>query len=106
MNIQYYAKKIKLSDELKDLIAEKLASLKKYKGKLNLLDVRVDISRDQHHKKGDVFRMEINVHLPNKVLRVVEEAADIYMALDLAAKKLERQARDVKDRLVSRSKRG
>ena len=106
MNIQYYAKKIKLSDEMKDLIAEKLEGLKKYKGKLNLLDVRVDISRDQHHKKGDVFRVEINVDLPKKVLRVVEEAADVYTALDLVVKKLERQARDAKERLVSKIKRG
>ena len=106
MNIQYYAKKIDLTEELKDLIAEKLEGLKKYKGKLKLLNVRVDISRDQHHKKGDVWRVEINVDLPKKVLRVVEEAADVYSALDLVVKKLERQARDVKDRLVSKSKRG
>lgn len=106
MNIQYYGKKIGLTEELKALIAEKLEGLKKYKGKLDLLNVRVDISRDQHHKKGDVFRVEINVDLPKKVLRVVEEAGDVYTALDLVAKKLERQARDAKERLVSKIKRG
>ncbi len=106
MNIQYYAKKVELTAELKELIAEKLESLKKYKGKLKLLDVRVDLSRDQHHKKGDVFRVEINVDLPGKVLRVVDIAGDVYSAVDLVVKKLERQARDAKERLVSKSKRG
>lgn len=95
-----------MPEKLKDLIAEKLEGLKKYKGKLKFLDIRVDLSRDQHHKKGDVFRVEVNVDLPGKVLRVVEEAGDVYTALDLVAKKLERQARDMKERLVSRIKHG
>ena len=106
MNIQFYAKKIDLTEGLKETITDKLEVLKKYKGKLTLLDVRVDISRDQHHKKGDVFRVEINVDLPKKVLRVVEESVDVYTALDLVVRKLERQARDAKERLVSKSKRG
>lgn len=104
MNIQFYAKKIKLTPELKELIIDKLEGLKKFKSKLNVLEVRVDLSRDQHHKKGDVFRVEINVGLPRKMLRVVEEGVDVVSALDIVVKKLERQARDAKERIVASKK--
>jgi len=102
--IQFYTKNIELTPSLKRIIEERLDHLKKYKGKLKLLDVRVDISRDQHHRKGDVFRVEVNVDLPGRMLRVVEQGADMISALDEAAKKLERQARDAKERIVSSRK--
>ncbi|OGY91525.1 MAG: ribosomal subunit interface protein [Candidatus Komeilibacteria bacterium RIFCSPLOWO2_02_FULL_48_11] len=104
MKIQFYAKNIELTPGLKQVFEEKLEHLKKYKGKLKLLDVRVDLSRDNHHRKGDVFRVEVNVDLPGQVLRVVETGADMISTLDVAARKLERQARDVKERLVGQSK--
>lgn len=104
MNIQFYAKNIELTVGLKDTFEKKLSLLKKYKGKVKMLDVRVDLSRDRHHKKGDVFRVEVNVDLPGKVLRVEEAGADILSTLDVVAKKLERQARDVKERIVSSKK--
>lgn len=104
MNLQFYTKNIELTPSLKRIIEERLDHLKKYKGKLKLLDVRVDISRDQHHKKGDVYRVEVNVNLPNKVLRVVEQGADVISTLDEVSKKLERQARDAKERIVSNRK--
>lgn len=104
MNLQFYAKNIELTPSLKQIFEERLEHLKKYKGKLKLLDVRVDISRDQHHRKGDVFRVEVNVDLPGQVLRVVELGTDVISTLDEVSKKLERQARDAKERIVSNRK--
>lgn len=104
MTIQFYAKNIELTPGLKQVFEKKLEHLKKYKGKLKLLDVRVDLSRDQHHRKGDVYRVEVNVDLPAKVLRVVELGADMISTLDAVAEKLERQARDAKERIVSGKK--
>ena len=104
MNLQFYTKNLELTPRLKEIFEEKLEHLKKYKGKLKLLDVRVDISRDQHHRKGDVFRVEVNVDLPGKMLRVVEQGADAISTLDEVARKLERQARDAKERIVSSRK--
>ena len=105
MHLQFYAKNIELTEQLKEHFQNKLINLKKYKGQLKLLQVRVDISRDRHHKKGGVFRVEINVNLPDKVLRVEETGADIYSALDVVAKKLERQARDAKELVVDKKRR-
>ncbi len=104
MRLQFYAKNIELTDQIKEHFENKLVVLKKYKGKLKLLQVRIDVSRDGHHKKGDVFRVEVNVDLPDKVLRVEGTGADLFSTLDEVARKLERQARDAKERIVSSKK--
>ncbi len=106
MKIQFYAKNVELTNRLKQQFEEKLSVLKKYRGTLDVLTIRVDLSRDAHHKKGDVFRVEVNADLPGVVLRSVEQGVDIFSALDIVAEKLERQARDLKDKLVSKRKRG
>ncbi len=104
MEIKFYAKNIDLTEKIKEQFSKKLSSLKKYKGSLDVLRVRVDLSRDAHHKKGDVFRVEVNVDMPGKVLRSVEESFDIVSGLDVVSDKLERQARDLKDKIVTNRK--
>ncbi|OJI06283.1 ribosomal subunit interface protein [bacterium CG10_46_32] len=106
MKIQFYTKNVELPEKLKDQFEEKLLSLKKYKGNVDVLQVRVDVSRDQHHKSGDVYRVEVNIDVPGTVLRSVETAADILSALDVVAEKLERQSRDLKDKIITKRKRG
>ncbi len=106
MQLQFYAKNVELKGNLEQQFHEKLAILAKYKGNVDVLQVRVDVSRDSHHKKGDVYRVEVNVDIAGGVLRSVEEGPDILSALDVVAEKLERQARDIKDRIISKRKRG
>ena len=105
MNIQFYAKNFELTQDLKALFTKKLEKLKKYKQSVEVLNVRADISQDAHHHKGDVFRVEVNVDVAGGALRSVEQGADIFSALDVVAEKLERQARDLKDKLVSKRRR-
>lgn len=104
MEIKFYAKNIDLTEKIKEQFSKKLSSLKKYKGSIDVLRVRVDLSRDAHHKKGDVFRVEVNIDMPGKVLRSVEESFDIVSGLDVVSDKLERQARDLKDKIVTNRK--
>ena len=105
MNIQFYAKNFELTQDLKALFTKKLEKLKKYKQSVEVLNVRADISQDAHHHKGDVFRVEINVDVPKKkVLRAVEQSADIRTALDAILSKLERQMRDEKERYIGQRK--
>ena len=108
MKIQFYAKNTDIPASLKTTITKKLEKIKKYKtGVKDVLVVQVDVSRDAHHKKGDVFRVEINIDVPGKqLLRVAETAGTVLDALDTAAHKLERQARDLKEKAVSDKKRG
>lgn len=74
-------------------------------GKLGLLDkliekfdieggVRSDVEvgrTTQHHLKGPVYRAEINLHLPGKMLRAEHEDFDLRIAIDRAKGKLQRE---------------
>lgn len=106
MHIQFYANNVTLSERLKEQFRDKLEGLAKYKGTVDILQARVDVSRDSHHRKGDVYRVEVNVDLPGKVIRSVEQAADMLSALDTVVEKLQRQSRDIKDKIVTKRKRG
>lgn len=106
MQIQFYTSNVTFSERLKEQFRDKLSVLAKYKGAVDVLQVRVDVSRDSHHKKGDVYRVEVNVDLPGKLIRSVEQSADILSALDAVIEKLERQSRDIKDKIVTDRKRG
>lgn len=106
MHVQFYTSNVTFSERLKEQFRDKLSVLAKYKGAVDVLQVRVDVSRDSHHKKGDVYRVEVNVDLPGKLIRSVEQSADILSALDAVIEKLERQSRDIKDKIVTDRKRG
>lgn len=45
----------------------------------------------RHHKKGDVFRAEIHVRLPGKLVYAEAEKSDLYVAINAAKKEAERQ---------------
>ena len=104
MQTQYYLKNVELNAGTKEKMEKKLDHLSKYQKSLNFKMAQIDISRDTHHRKGDVFRVEINVEIPKKSLRAVETGPDMLMAFDLAAEKVDRQAREEKDRQGKREK--
>jgi len=104
MNIQFHTKKAELPEPIKTKIEKRLEKLKKYKTSGQVLIIRVDIIRDQHHRKGDVFSVEARVEFPGKALRVLESGEDILSAFDIVYKKIERQARDLKEKHVERKK--
>jgi len=103
MQIQIYSKNVVITDPLKVYLEERLAKID-HPG-LEVISCRADISRDQHHHKGDIFRVEINLNIPKKNFRVVEFKPDAREAIDLVVDKLTRQLRDFKDKKIS-SRRG
>lgn len=100
MQTQYYLKNIEVEDGTRQKMEKKLQHLNKYQKSLKFKIIQIDISRDHHHRKGDVFRVEINVEIPKKVLRAVETGPDMLIAFDIACEKVDRQARKEKDRVA------
>lgn len=98
MNIQFYAKNVDLTQQLRDYTQEKIGSLDRYG--LNFSSVRVDISQDSHHQKGDVFRFEANMTIMgNKTIRAEASAGDVMSAIDIVKDKLEIQITKIKDKI-------
>jgi len=96
MSRQFYGKNLEITESLQEYLNTRLDTL--YKLTSEVISCRVDISRDTHHHKGDVFRVEINFNIPGKLLRVVEERPDAREAIDLAVNKLMNQLRVQKNK--------
>ena len=52
-----------------------------------------EIDRSTHHKKGEVFRVEINLSVKGKFYRSEETNVDVRAAIDIAKDQLEKQIR-------------
>lgn len=80
MNIRIRANKIKLTETIETIINEKLGGLNKYFD--NIINIEVEVGKTTaHHRKGDVFRAEVNLEVPKKIIRVEAETDDLYKSI-------------------------
>ncbi|MEK7624615.1 MAG: ribosome-associated translation inhibitor RaiA [Patescibacteria group bacterium] len=95
MKINIKASNLDLTPALNQYIEEKVGSLSKFLKKYEMegdLNAQVEVARTtRHHHQGDVFRAEINLTLPKKVLRGVAEKNDIRIAIDEVKNELQRE---------------
>jgi len=97
MEIKYFFQNITLSGELRDFLEKKIHKLSHFSKKI--WEARVDLSyhptRVKGHQltyvKGEKIRLEINLRMPNKILRGVARAKDLSQAVDIVEKKLRKQ---------------
>ncbi len=95
MNIAIKATHLDLTPSIKQYVEEKVAHLGKF---IVAQEGKVELSRDQHHHTGEVFRAEIMLAMGGKLMRAVAEAEDIYAAIDLTIPKLKEQIAKFKDK--------
>ncbi|MEK7636600.1 MAG: ribosome-associated translation inhibitor RaiA [Patescibacteria group bacterium] len=69
--------------------------------------VDVELAREgRHHHKGEVFRAEATVSIPpRQIVRIVEKAEDIRIAIDLLEEALMRKLEIVKGKTILESRR-
>jgi len=109
MNIDIKTTHIDLTPSIRAYVEEKLNVLA---GKLVDSDdtsayAQVEVGTGgKHHKSGDVFRAEINVHTRYGDFRVVEKKGDLYAAIDMAKDTMFREMRRAKTKKVDQSRRG
>ena len=105
MYIKIYNKNFDLSSPFKKYLLDKFKTIDKYQA--DILSFRVDLSRDQNHKKGEIYNIDLTVVLPNKqTIRLSETSADARAAVDILQDKLSRQLVKTKDKKLSKIKRG
>ena len=87
MNLHIKAKNLELTPSIKEWIEEKIGDLDTFVArheKSGPVLCEVEVSRtSRHHNKGDVFRAEVNLHLPDHRLNASVEHADVRTALDM-----------------------
>lgn len=91
MEIIIKSKNLELTADLQEFIEEKIGGLKKFinilkkedkeKGK-TLAEFFVEVEKEnRHHKKGDIFKAEVRVHLPGKTLVAISQKDDLKRAI-------------------------
>jgi len=91
---------IEITPEDNLLIQEKLSSLDKYFP--NIQQARFEIEKSTHHQKGDIYRAEINFHIPNNLLRIEKVANTWRKAMEKVKDHAKRILSEEKKKLVDK----
>ncbi len=87
MDIKIKATLMELTPSIEDYINEKIGGLNKYFD--NIIACEVEVGKTtEHHHKGDIFRAEVNLSVPKKVLRAEAETDDLYKSITAVKEKL------------------
>jgi len=99
MTINIKATNITLTKNLKNYIREKIGSCQKFINTKFPPEVYVEIEKTtRHHKKGNIFRAEVNLVLPKKLIRVEAKREDIYLAINETKDLLQRELKQYKSK--------
>lgn len=92
MEINIKTKNIELNEAIRSYINDRIGGLEKFLQGIEPLIVEVDIGRTtEHHHKGDIFRAEVQIEVPGKLLRAESSKNDLRKAIVDVKKQLKIQ---------------
>ena len=99
MQIDIKGTNLELTEAIKDYVNEKIGGLEKFFDQI--LEARVDVGlTTKHHQKGNIFRAEVNLEVPQKhIIRAEAEREDLYMAINEVKDELQRQIKKYKEKM-------
>lgn len=103
MNIKIKSTRLELTDAIRDYFQAKMDMVEKYLGDIKAINCDVEIEKavgGQH--KGEIFRAEVNLEVPQKLLRVEKTEKDLYKAIDKVKDHLEVVIKKYKEKLTSK----
>lgn len=107
MKINLKTKNFSLTASIKNYLEQKLNSLDKFLPRDESILADVDLSKTtKHHQKGDVFRAEVNLRLPGRLVRASAIRWDLRVAIDTAKDDILKEIKTNKEKNISRSKKG
>jgi len=111
MKINLKATNIELTPAIQDYVDKKIGNLEKFLGSYNDPSVQVWVEvgmTSRHHQKGNIFRAEIQFHLPyyKKGARAEAQAETLYAAIDGAHDEIKLEINKIRDKRKSLIKKG
>ena len=92
MQIQIKATKMELTDAIKDYVQKKCDMLEKYLGNFPVINCHFEVGLiTAGQNSGDIYRAEINLDVPGKLLRVEKTEQDLYKAIDKVKDHMEQE---------------
>lgn len=97
--IQIYSPNLRLTADIKDHIRRELKNLAKFHDHQVASRIKVEVGRTTiHHKKGKIYRAEINMPAFGRMLRAEEEAENVHTAINIVKEEIERQIKKFKEK--------
>ena len=84
MRTNIKATNFELNDSIRDYLDKRLSALNKFIDDVDDSAMcYVEVGKTtEHHRSGDIFRAEINLHIGGSVYRGEHECTDLYSAID------------------------
>lgn len=100
MKINIKGTNLKLTPSIYSYIDKKIGELDKFVKHIGNVEAWVEVGRiSKHHRKGDVFRAEVQIRLPHtQGVRAVSEQLDLHIAIDEVKNEMQRQLKRYKDK--------
>lgn len=103
MDLRIIAKHTTLTPTLEEYVREKVQIFEKHFPNITRVEVELEVFKNKH-RGDDLCRAEIITHVPGKILRADERAAEMHEAFDLVLPKMERQLEKYKAKLRRRDR--
>ncbi|OQX71317.1 ribosomal subunit interface protein [Candidatus Parcubacteria bacterium 4484_255] len=94
MTIKYFVQNFTLSDKDKNFLENKIKKLAHFSDEIQ--EAKIDLSYNPSHHKNQLFRVEVNLCMPNKMLRAVSRASHFEAAIIDVERALQRQLKRYK----------
>lgn len=92
--MQIYGHNLELTPQLMEHIRNEVGSLKKFIDQKTWEDAKIEVGRtSRRHRKGEIYRAEINLPLPGKFLRAEEVSENLHTAVNIVKEEIERQVK-------------
>lgn len=107
MKINLKTKNFAVTQAIKIYLEEKLNSLYKFLPGDESISADVELAKTtKHHQKGDIFRAEVNLSVPGRLIRAVAEEWNLRVAIDKVKDELQREIKSNKEKNFSLYKKG
>ncbi len=107
MEIKIKTTNFSLTPAIQIYLEDKLNSLGKILPYNESVSADVELGKtSRHHQKGDIFKAEVNLLVPGRLIRAVAEEWDLRVAIDAVKDDLQRKIKINKEKNFSLYKKG
>ena len=107
MKIKLKTTNFSLTPSIRNYLQEKLDTLDKFLPKDESIFADVELAQTtKHHHKGDIFKAEVNLKMPSRLIRAVAEEWDLRVAIDAVKGELQREIKVNKEKHISLYRKG
>ncbi len=107
MEIKIKTTNFSLTPPIRSYLQEKLNALDKFLPNDESIFADVELAKTtKHHQKGDIFKAEVNLKMPGRLMRAVAEEWDINAAIDAVKDEIQREITTNKEKNISLYRRG